>query len=259
MIGRLAGRLLRRVTAPSVLLPVAALIVFVIAWEVIGQRMHPLLFAPPTRVAETFVELLRTGELLGATAVTLYSLGVSFGLAVVSGIPFGVLLARKPLLSRVVEPYIDAIYATPRVVLVPLVIIWIGIGIPGIIFIAWLGAVIPIIINTAVGVRHARPDLIEVGKSLLLTERQLTRHILLPGALPYVIAGLAIGAGRALIGVIIGEIFLDLRGLGGHIQISAAFFDVPSALSGIVVVAAMGTALLGSLQLLERRLSAWKT
>jgi ABC-type nitrate/sulfonate/bicarbonate transport system permease component len=94
---------------------------------------------------------------------------------------------------------------------------------------------------------------------LLLTERQLTRHILLPGALPYVIAGLAIGAGRALIGVIIGEIFLDLRGLGGHIQISAAFFDVPSALSGIVVVAAMGTALLGSLQLLERRLSAWKT
>lgn len=239
-------------------LPALTFVVFLVAWEVAGRLANPILFAPPTRVAEAFVELTADGRLLQALLVTLQSLAAGFLLAVVTGLAIGVLLGLHPTLARVVEPYIDAIYATPRVVMIPLVILWFGVGFWGRLFIIWIGGVVPIILNTAIGVRNARQDLIEVARSFQATERQLVRHVILPGAVPYVIGGLRIAAGRLLLGVVIAEIFLDLTGVGGLIQTESAYFRTDNMLVGVLVFAVLGVVMIGAFGMLERRFSAWR-
>lgn len=244
---------------PYVYLPIVFLVVFLLAWEIYGRGTNPLLFAPPTEVAKAAAELISTGVLQEALVTTLTTLAVGLVLAIVTGLLFGIALGRYPKLAEVVEPYIDGIYATPRVVLSPLVILWFGIGFAGRVFIIWIGTVIPLILATAIGVRHARPDLIEVGRSFQASERDLIRHVILPGAVPYVLAGLRIAMGRALIGVVIAEMFLDLTGVGGLIREAAARFRVPEVLTGVLVFSLLGTTLIGFVSLLERRFQGWKT
>lgn len=242
----------------DVLLPLGALVVLLVGWEVVGRLSNPILFAPPSRVFDAFLELTASGELPRALVTTLTSLAVGFVLALVTGLAVGLLLGLHPTLARVVEPYIDAIYATPRVVITPLVILWFGVGFSGRLFIIWLGGVVPIILNTAIGVRNSRQDLIEVARSFQVSERDLIRHVILPGAVPYVLAGLRISAGRLLLGVVIAEIFLDLTGVGGLIQTESAYFRTDAMLVGVLVFAFLGTVMIGALGMLENRFSAWK-
>ncbi len=170
----------------------------------------------------------------------------------------GLLLGRFKVLADVLEPYINAIYATPRVVMVPLIILWFGVGYEGRVFLIWIGTVIPIIINTAIGVRNARRDLVEVALSFGANEGQLARHVISPGAVPYIIAGLRIAMGRALVGVVVAEIFLDLTGLGGIIQTESAYFRTHRMLAAVIVISLLGTILISAFGLLERHFSAWK-
>jgi ABC-type nitrate/sulfonate/bicarbonate transport system permease component len=255
-LGRSAG--LRKVVSARVLLPVAVAVVFLSAWEILGRLSDPILFAPPSQVYLAFVDLVKSGQMQSALAVTLNTLLVGFTVSAVIGIALGVLLGRRETLRRLVEPYLDAIYATPRVVIVPLVIVWFGIGYSGRLFIVFIGTVIPIIVNTAIGVRYARPDLVEVAASLGIKERQLIRHVIIPGAIPFIIAGLRIGAGRALLGVVIAEIFLDLTGVGGIIASEAGFFHTASMLAAVLVFAVLGIVLMTSLTWLENKFSTWK-
>lgn len=242
----------------DVALPLAALVVFLALWEVAGRLANPILFAPPSAVAAAGWAMTVSGRLPAALLVTLHALTVGFALSLVSGILAGVLLGRRPRLAAVVEPYIDAVYATPRVVITPLVILWFGVGFWGRVFIIWIGGVVPIILNTAIGVRNARPDLVEVARSFHASERELVRHVILPGAVPYVLAGLRIAAGRLLLGVVIAEIFLDLTGVGGIIQAESAYFRTAEMLVGVIVFAFLGVGFIGMFGLLEKRFSAWR-
>jgi ABC-type nitrate/sulfonate/bicarbonate transport system permease component len=252
-------RALKMVTRPTVYLPLLNLLLFLVVWEVVGRQIDPLLFAPPTSVFGAFGGLIESGVLWSATLTTLNALVVGFLISVGFGIPFGIVLGRADVLRRVIDPYLDAIYATPRVVIVPIIVLWFGVGYSGRLFLIFIGATIPIIVSTAVGVRNARPDLMEVAASFGATSQQTVRHVQLPGAVPYVAAGLRIAAERAVVGVVIGEIFLELTGLGGLIQVSAQSFDVPEMLCAVLVIAAIGTVFMGLLDLLEKRFSSWKT
>ncbi|MPZ88829.1 MAG: ABC transporter permease subunit [Nitriliruptorales bacterium] len=243
---------------PEIYLPVLAVVVFLAAWEVFGRLSNPILFAPPSAVAAAFFDLTASGRLPRALVVTLHALATGFVLSLVTGLLTGLALGRNPTLARVVEPYIDAIYATPRVVITPLVILWFGVGFWGRVFIIWIGGVVPIILNTAIGVRNARPDLIEVARSFQASERDLVRHVILPGAVPYVLAGLRISAGRLLLGVVIAEIFLDLTGVGGIIQTESAYFRTARMLVGVLVFAVLGILFIGAFDILEKRFSSWK-
>lgn len=251
-------RLINMGTRKTVYFPVLAIIVFLILWEVVARRIDPLLFAPPTLVVQAFVDLVASGTLITATLITLNALIVGFLLSVAVGIPVGVLMGRRATVAKVLDPYLDAIYATPRVVIVPLLVLWFGVGYSARIFLIFIGTTIPIIVSTAVGVRDARRDLIEVARSFGADAKQVIRHVQLPGAVPYVAAGLRIAAERAVVGVVIGEIFLELTGLGGLIQISAQGFDIAEVLCAVMVVALIGTIFIGGLDALERRVSAWK-
>jgi NitT/TauT family transport system permease protein len=254
---------------PEVYLPVLTVVVFLGIWEILGTIINPILFAPPSRIAVAAVDLITEGapsmggggqtvRLHELFLVTLNGLMVGFGLSIVAGLIVGVVLGRQPTLARVTEPYIFAVYSTPRVVLTPLIVMWFGLGYNGRIFMVWIGAVIPIIVNTAIGVRHARPDLEEVGRSFNLTERQLLRHVILPSAVPYVLAGLRIAAGRAMIGIVIAEMFLNLAGLGGFIRFEGARLRTANAFVAVMVLGIMGAVLISSLGLLENKFAAWK-
>lgn len=252
-----AGKL-DKLTTPQVYLPVVAGIVVLLLWEVIGRLSNPILFAPPSQVYLAFVGMVSSGQLGAALATTLNTLAVGYGCSAVVGIALGVLLGRRNVLARIAEPYLDAIYATPRVVITPLVVVWFGVGYTGRLFIVFIGTVIPIILNTAVGVRNARPDLLEVAYSFGVRERALIRHVIIPGAIPYIVAGLRIAAGRALLGVVIAEIFLNLTGIGGIIATAAGYFHTAQMLVGVLVFSVLGIVLMTSLTWLENRFALWK-
>ena len=239
-------------------LPVLSLAVFLTVWELVGRSVDPLLFAPPTRVAASFAELVRSGQLPAAVAVTINTLLIGYGLAILVGIPFGVLLAQSRTVGTVLRPYLYGIFSTPRVVIVPLIIVWFGVGYAGRLLLVFLWSMIAIATSTADGVRNARPDLVEVARSFGVSRLQIVRHVLLPGSVPFVVSGLRIGAERAVVGVVIGEMFLELTGLGGLIVTEAQSFETGAVLSAVVTIAVIGTVLIFGLDAVERRVSRWK-
>ncbi len=247
-----------RITRPQVWLPFLSLFLVLGTWELVGRNLDPLLFAPPSEVARMFGELLRTGELTSAAATTLHTLVVGYALAVAVGVPLGVVMGVWARFGDVLQPYFYGVFATPRVVVVPLVIVWFGIGFTARLFLVFLWSAIAISTTTAQGVRYARPDLVEVAESFRVSRLQMARHVLIPGAIPFVVSGLRIGAERAVVGVVIGEMFLQITGLGGVIQRGSEEFLPAKMLCAVVVIAVMGTAIITVLDALEKRVQVWR-
>ncbi len=247
-----------RVTRPQIWLPFLSLFIVLGTWEIVGRNLDPLLFAPPSVVVEMFVELWGSGELTSAASTTLYTLLVGYALAIAVGIPMGVLMGAWERFGDVLQPYLYGIFATPRVVVVPIVIVWFGIGFTARIFLVLIWSAIAIGTNTAQGVRYARPDLVEVAHSFGVSRLQMVRHVLIPGAIPFVVSGLRIGAERAVVGVVIGEMFLQITGLGGVIQRGSEEFLPAKMLCAVVVIAIMGTVIITALDALEKRVQVWR-
>jgi ABC-type nitrate/sulfonate/bicarbonate transport system permease component len=243
---------------PTVIFPAIAFVVFIALWQWMSTRIDPLLFPSPWRVVTAYQELITSGQLWPALLTTLQTLAIGFAISAVFGLVLGVLTGRIPLLHSILNPYIEAIYATPRVVIIPLIILWFGVGDTGRLFLVFFGTFIPIMINTSVGIQNAREDLIEVGKAFGANERELVRHAILPGAIPYIIAGMRVAIGRALIGVVIAEIFLDLTGLGGMIQTDLSYFRVDRMIAVVLIYSALGTILMALMGKIEQRFSVWR-
>ncbi|MFK7893529.1 MAG: ABC transporter permease [Granulosicoccus sp.] len=249
---------MNKLASPAVYLPILSLVAVLGGWELLGRSINPLLFAPPSAVIVMFGELLASGELQAAAKITMQALFLGYFLAVVAGIPFGVLMGAFPRFGDVLQPYLYAIFSTPRVVVVPLIIVWFGIGFEARLFLVFFWSAIAISVNTAQGVRHARPDLVEVARSFQASRVQMARHVLIPGAVPFVIAGLRIGAERAIVGVIIGEMFLQIVGLGGIITTASSELLPAKMLCAVAVIAVLGTIIVTTLDLLEKRFQNWR-
>lgn len=240
------------------LLPPLGFAAFLFAWEVVGQTIDPILFATPTRVLASYPDLILSGELSRAFWVTLHTLTAGYTVAAIFGITLGLLIGRFELMRSLLDPYIEAIYATPRVVLVPLTIVWFGIGFSARAFLVFVGTFVPILINTAAGVRNTDPALLEVGHSFSANGRDMFRHIILPSSIPYIVAGLRIGIGRALVGVVVAEMFLELTGLGGLIITYGTYFKTDKMIAAVLVLSVMGILLMRIAGWLERKTSPWK-
>ncbi|QFS83058.1 Putative aliphatic sulfonates transport permease protein SsuC [Roseivivax sp. THAF40] len=250
--------MLAKLKKPSLYLPLLSLLIVFGGWELVGRSINPLLFAPPSVVAAQFVELYQSGVLIDAAKVTMRALFLGYALAVVVGVPFGIIMGAFERFGDILQPYLYAIFATPRVVLVPLIVVWFGIGFEARLFLVFFWSAIAISANTAQGVRHARPDLVEVARSFQVNRFQMARHVLIPGAIPFVLAGLRIGAERAIVGVIIGEMFLQIVGLGGVITQGSSELLPAKMLCAVVVIALAGTIIVTALDMLERRFQNWK-
>lgn len=231
---------------------------FLVIWEYVGRQMDPIFMTYPTAVARVSVELIASGELLEAIALSLISFGIGLGISIVAGIAIGLLIGQFWVFEYTLDPYINAINAIPRVALVPLIILWFGLDFQGKIVIVVSIAIFPVIINTYAGVKDVRGALLEIGRAYAATERQVFFKIVLPAALPFIMAGIRLAVGLGLIGMIVAEFFTAIKGLGGLIILYSNSFATAKLFVPIVVVGLMGIGLTHAVLYLEHRLAPWR-
>jgi NitT/TauT family transport system permease protein len=236
---------------------VVSFILFLAAWQLIADYVSPLTFAPPSESAQRFVQLWSDGEMPTAIVSTLQSIVVGFALAVVVAIPVGLLMGTSRPVEYSLDPYVNLIYATPLIVLIPIVAVVLGSNLTSTYFIVFLAAVFPILINVMAGVKNVGRDLIETSQSFGLRGLPMWRKVILPSSLPYTMAGLRIGIGHAVIGAILAEIFLYGVGLGGMIYDYTGIFDTGAIVGAVVVIMVIGMSLTEGVKYFENRVSGW--
>jgi ABC-type nitrate/sulfonate/bicarbonate transport system permease component len=176
----------------------------------------------------------------------------------VIGVPLGILMGWYSRLDAVLDPFVSALYATPRIALLPLVMIWFGIGIMSKVAIVFLGAIFPILVNTITGVRTVNADFVKVARSFGSSDRQMFLTVALPSSVPLLLTGLRLGIGHALIGIVVGEMYGATHGLGFLIATAGARFQTDKVMVGIIIIAAAGVAMTELLRLIERRFERWR-
>jgi ABC-type nitrate/sulfonate/bicarbonate transport system permease component len=222
-------------------------------------KLKPIFISSPTLVAAAaFRMFLVTGEIWRDLAWS--SLGYVLGLllAVVIGIPLGLVGGWYRRLSYAVEPFLAAFNATPQVAFLPLIVVWVGTGLSERILIIFLLAVLPLAINAYAAVRTTDPRLIKVAASFGTSEWRLFRTIILPSSVPFLLAGLRLAIGRGMIGVVVSEIYGSAAGVGAMINQAGARFQTDKVFVGVLTIVAAGVILVELVQRIERRLDVWR-
>jgi len=183
---------------------------------------------------------------------------LGYGLAVVVGLPLGLLAGRYQRVAWSLDPFISFFYSMPRIALVPLLIIWFGIGIYSKVAVVFLGAFFPIAINTMAGIRSLDPALLRAARSFGASELQVFRTIALPGSVPFTLTGLRLGVGHALVGVVVGELVAAQHGIAQRMSVAGTTFQVPTMFAALIVISGTGVVVTMILQRFERRFDAWR-
>jgi NitT/TauT family transport system permease protein len=241
----------------------ASFVVLLLVWEIV-PRLVPmkagtkLFFTVPSDIAGTLWEMFASGSVWGPLGISANAFAIGLGLAIVVGLPLGVLLGRWPTLNAMFDPFITAFNATPRLVFLPLVLMWFGLGLWAKVVIVFLGALFPLLINTYEGVNNADKVLINVVRSFGASEWQIARLVIIPNSLPYIIVGLRLAIGRAVLGVVVSEFFGAQDGLGVMMVRAASRFEVNTVFAGLIIFAGLSLIMTGLVKLLEDRLSSWR-
>jgi ABC-type nitrate/sulfonate/bicarbonate transport system permease component len=240
-------------------LALAAALVFLVIWELIVDLgwVKPLFISSPSRIFQAGLWLFGHGlwKDIGISAGE-FALGLS--MAVVVGIPMGIALGWYHYLYNSLDLFISALNATPRVALLPLIILWLGIGVKSTVALVFLGALFPVLINVTTGVRSIDDTLVRCARSFGANEGQVFLTIALPGSIPFIIAGLRLAVGRALVGIVVGEMVASNAGIGHMITLAGASFQTDRVFVGILLIATFGYLLSSLLQRLETRFDAWR-
>lgn len=236
-----------------------ALLVFG-AWEIGGRLTNPILLPPFSSVVVAFVEILLDGSLIEAMGESLRLLFIGFGIAAAVAFVMGIVIGRYRALDQMLSPFINALYATPDIALVPLILVWFGFGLPGRVVVVFLAAFFAILYNVYAGVKDAPRDLIEVSRSFgVRSELGILRAVVLPSAVPFIMAGLRLGIGRAVVGMAIAEVFLRLGGIGGLIMGYGSAFRTDFLIASIISLPLLGIALTKIFARIEHRFEYWRT
>lgn len=228
-----------------------------IVWQLVGPHISPIFFTYPSKIAVAFYETMLSGELPYFLAQSLEVMAYGLIAAIAVGIPLGVAMARIRWLDWALDLPINALYATPLVAVVPLLVLWFGIYLKAKIIVVFLFAVFPILINTYQGVRECDKGMLEVAQSFRSSEWQMWRDVLLPFALPYIIAGVRLAIGRGLIGMIIAEFYTTISGLGFMITKYANMFAMDKTFVPVIVLMVLGVSLTSLLKWIGRRIAPW--
>ena len=243
---------------PRWMITVASVVLVLIVWEIFGRRINPVFGSYPSAIAEAFWELLITGQLWSALYDSLRPFVIGYALAIVVGVPLGLFIGGFRAAEAALGLYITAGYAMPLVALVPLLILWLGLGFAVKVAVIFLMALFPICINTWLGVTAVPKTLIEVGKSFVAPDTVILRRIILPATLPYIMAGIRLAVGRAVVGMVIAEFFTTISGLGAVIINSANNFDTATMFVPIVILMLMAIGLNWLIGFVERRVAPWQ-
>ena len=236
---------------------VVSLAVALALWEVAAWNVDPVLFTSPTKVAVAAYEMVLSGELWTYLWPSLVVLGIGFALAVVFGIAIGLLLARFWVLDVALTVYITFLYSIPSVALVPLIVLCAGFDTTAKVIILFLFAFFPMVINTYQGVKSVDPKLLEVGRAFRCSEGQLWWNIVLPAALPFIVTGLRLALGRALIGMVLADLYTAISGIGYLIVRTASTYQVDKMFVPIVTLGLLGVTFTALLRLAEKYVAPW--
>jgi len=245
------------------MLGVGSMVVLLVVWELFPLLvpMKPgtkLFFTTPSQIAGTLWTMFATGSIWRPLGVSATGFAVGLVFAIVVALPLGVVLGRSKSANAMIDPFITAFNATPRLVFLPLLILWFGLGMWSKVVIVFIGALFPLLINTYEGVRNADKVLINVVRSFGAKEWDIARLVVLPNSLPYIVAGLRLAIGRAVLGVVVAEFFGSEDGLGVVMVRASGSYQVDVVFSGLIVFAALSLIMTGLVQLLEIRLSRWR-
>ena len=217
-----------------------------------------LFFTTPSRVAVTLWDMFASGEIWEPLRVSASAFAIGLAIAVAAGLPLGVMLGRSRTLNAMLDPFITAFNATPRLVFLPLLLLWFGLGLWSKVVIVFIGALFPILINTYEGVRNSDKLLINVVRSFGAGEWDIAHLVVVPNALPYIVAGLRLAIGRAVLGVVVAEFFGSEEGLGVIMVRAASSYHVDVVFAGVIVFAALSLAMTSAVQMMEKRLGRWR-
>lgn len=248
----------RRFVTPNWAITVTSVAVVLIAWEFFGRDINPIFGSYPSAIGEAFVRLAESGKLWTALLESLRPFAVGYALAIVIGVPLGLLIGRFRVLEAAIGIYVTAGYAMPLVALVPLLILWLGLGFAVKVAIIFLLSVFPICINTWLGVNAVPRTLIEVGKSFVAPNSVILRRIILPATLPYIMAGIRLAVGRAVVAMVIAEFFTSISGLGAIVITSANNFDTATTFVPIIIIMILAVALNAFIGFIERWVAPWQ-
>ena len=229
-------------------------------WEVLAQLLleNELLIPPPTSVARTFWKLTVTGQLNKHLAATLIEFAYGFTIACIVGVALGYFMGMYKRFDEIMDPWIATLYSIPIIAVVPLIIIWFGIGMTSKVIVVFKITAVAIILNTSAGIKNLDPVWLELAKSLRLSGWETTYKIRVPGALPYIITGMRLGVGRALLGVIVAELMASNAGLGYLLRDSSETWDSPKLFVTVFLLAAMGLVSFNLIKRFERRVAPWR-
>ena len=243
------------------ILGAAGVTIFLIVWELVGnvfQLINPMFMSAPSLIAKATIDLFASGEIYNDLYISGTELLGGYLLSAVVAIPFGIMVGWYKKMSYIFDPFINAMNATPRVALLPLVIIWLGIGILSKVGIIFLGAVFPILINSRDGVKTTPANLLTAAKSFGASEWMIFKAVVLPSTIPFILSGLRQGLGRAIVGVMVGELYAATAGIGFMITVAGATFQTDKVFVGVLVFALTGMIGTELLAKIEKRFDKWR-
>ena len=243
---------------PRWIITLSSVAILTLLWEWFGRDINPVFGSYPSAIAEAFWELVQSGKLQAATLESLRPFVVGYGLAIMFGVPLGLVIGRYHVAEAALGIYVTAGYAMPLVALVPLLVLWLGLGFAVKAAVVFLMSVFPICINTWLGVTAVPKSLIEVGKSFVAPNTVILRRIILPATLPYIMAGIRLAVGRAVVAMVIAEFFTTISGLGAIIINSANNFDTATMFVPILLLMVMAIGLNSLIGLTERLVAPWQ-
>lgn len=230
------------------------------AWQALWSsgRISPLFFTGPSAVVVRFREEWTHGRLKDDLLYSGLNFAIGVGLAIAAGVVLGVIIGWYRKLAMVFEPFVNALYATPRVALVPLILIWFGIGMWSKVFIVFINAFFPVLINTIGGIRATDADLLRAARAYCASDWQIFKTVAIPGAVPFILTGVRQSVALGLIGVVVGEMFGGSQGIGYMVNYGGQTFQTDTVFLGVAIIACSGIVLTWLAERLERRFSRWR-
>lgn len=239
-------------------LRLASILLLLIVWQVVGMRLEAYILPTPIEVATAWWHLMLTGELITAAGSSIYVFILGFGLALLFGIPLGIATGVSRPLGYFFDTYITIFWSTPSIALLPLLVVWFGLTLETKLVLVFLSAFWPLVINTQVGIQHVEKNYTEVAMAFGATRSEILRHVLVPASIPYLVAGMRIAVGRAIIGVIVAELYTSVTGLGARMTYYSNFFQVANYFAALLMFVAFSVATTEAVRLFEHRFSRWR-
>lgn len=243
----------------SPLLGTLGVLIVLVAWQLCTMfgLVDVTFSSNPVRIAASEVHLFSTGQILPPLAATGWELLWGLLITFVAGVPIGLILGRSRVLHDMTEPMVNVLYSVPYVMFLPIIIFWFGLDSTSRVLVIVWAAILPLIINITTGVRNLNSDYTRVATVFCAPRHKFFTMVALPATLPYILAGVRLAVGRALVGAMVAELFLASQGLGYFVQNQTSNFDMDSAMAGIVILAVVALLLNWAVRAIERRFVHW--